>query len=85
MPIVSLGMLAAFFVMRGQSIASVTVIGLGWFVVFFGIAALVDPNIPRAAGKFGSHLPRRYKLIAGLIGLVALLCSLASSYYVLTR
>lgn len=87
-PLISLSMAVAFFsveVMNNMSTGVAVVVGVGWFVVFFGIAALIDPNIVRAAGKYGAHLPGRYKLIAGLIGVAAVVCSLASSYYVLTR
>ena len=84
-PLIMLGMLAAVFGGQGPSVGVAVVIGLGWFIVFFGIAALFDPNIVRAAGKFGTHLPRRYKLIAAAIGLAALVCSLASSYFVLMQ
>lgn len=45
------------------------------FVVCFGVAGLIDPNIFRAAGKYGSQLPARYKLIVGAVGLAALAIS----------
>jgi predicted Zn finger-like uncharacterized protein len=38
-------------------------------LVLLGIAGLIDPNITRAVGKYGKHLPLHYKLIAwGLMG-----------------
>ena len=38
-------------------------------LVLVGIAGLIDPNICRALGKYGTHLPFTYKLIAyGLVG-----------------
>ena len=33
-------------------------------LVLVGIAGLIDPNICRALGKYGTHLPFHYKLIA---------------------
>jgi hypothetical protein len=83
-PLVLLGMAGVFFGASARSLAAVVVVGLGPFAIFYGIAALIDPNIVRAAGKFGTHLPRRYKLIAGLVGIAALACSLPLSYLMLT-
>lgn len=84
-PIVGLGMLAALFGAQHVNLAVVTVVCLGPFGIFFGIAALIDPNIVRAAGKFGSHLPSRYKWIAAGVGLAALLCSLPLAWLMLSR
>jgi hypothetical protein len=84
-PLVILGMLLAFFAMRDLTIGAVMLVALGPFVVFFGIAALVDPDIARAASKFGGHLPTRYKLIALAVGLAALACSLTLAFLILAR
>ena len=51
------------------------VMAMGPVVLCFGLAALWDPNIVRAAGKYGDHLPKRYKLIAVLVGIVSLVLS----------
>lgn len=56
-------------------IKGLIILALGPFVVFYGFAALVDPNIARAVGKYGKHLPTRYKIIGGVIGLAALAVS----------
>jgi len=56
-------------------IKGLIILALGPFVFFYGLAALVDPNIPRAVGKHGKHLSTRYKIIGGVIGLVALAVS----------
>jgi hypothetical protein len=86
-PVIALGMLAAFFAGgRGAtSFAEVVVIGLGPFGVFYGIAGLVNPDILRAATKYGGHLPRRYKLIAAAVGVAALACSLPLTLSLLSR
>jgi len=85
LPIIGLGMLAALFAMQDLTMGAVVIIGLGPFAIFYGIAALIDPNIVRAAGKFGTHLPVRYKLIALGVGLAALVCSLGLMYVVWSR
>lgn len=56
-------------------IKGLIILALGPFVVFYGLAALVDPNIVRAVGKYGKHQSTRYKIIGGVIGLVALAVS----------
>jgi predicted Zn finger-like uncharacterized protein len=33
-------------------------------LILIGIAGLIDPNVCRALGKYGTHLPMHYKLIA---------------------
>jgi predicted Zn finger-like uncharacterized protein len=33
-------------------------------LILIGIAGLIDPNVCRALGKYGTHLPIHYKLIA---------------------
>lgn len=39
-------------------------------MVCLGIAGLISPNVVRACGKFGGHLPVRYKIMGwGVIGL----------------
>ena len=56
-------------------IKGLVILALGPFVVFYGLAALVDPNIVRAVGKYGKHLSTRYKIIGGVIGVAALAVS----------
>lgn len=69
---------------RQTSVAGLFLIVLGPFAVFLGVAGLVDPNIVRAAGKYGKHLPLRYKRIALLIGVAAAACSVALAFLVLS-
>lgn len=83
--LVILGMLLAFFALRDLTIGARTLVAIGPFVVFFGIAALVDPDIARAATKFGGHLPRRYKRIVRAVGLAALACSLTLAFLILSQ
>lgn len=79
-PLVILGMLAAAFGQKQMTTGGATLLGIGPFGLFYAIAALIDPNIVRAAGKYGKHLPARYKMIAGAIGVVALITGLTLSY-----
>lgn len=74
-PIMLLGMGVSIATWKGPEMPRLIVLGLGPFAIFYSIAALIDPNIVRAAGKFGAHLPSRYKIIAGVIGLGALIAS----------
>lgn len=74
-PLMLIGMAIAVATWKGPTMAPLVIVGLGPFVLFCSIAALIDPNIARAAGKYGTHLPARYKLIAGLVGLAALVAA----------
>lgn len=56
-------------------IKGLIILAFGPFAVFYGFAALVDPNIVRAVGKYGKHLSMRYKIIGGVIGVAALAVS----------
>ena len=46
------------------------------------MAGLISPNVLRAAGKYGKHLPIHHKLIAGGFGLVALAICLLLAFVV---
>ncbi|MFO0819096.1 MAG: hypothetical protein U1A77_14215 [Pirellulales bacterium] len=84
-PLMILGMLAAAFGQKQMTTGGATLLGIGPFGLFYAIAALIDPNIVRAAGKYGKHLPARYKMIAGAIGVVALITGLTLSYLTWSR
>lgn len=72
-PTLSLGILLSIFAVREMNLATVTIAGLGPMIVLFSIAGLVDPNVVRAVGKHGTHLPKKYKLAAAVIALVGFL------------
>lgn len=45
------------------------VIGLVPLLIMLGVAGLISPNVVRAMGQFGGHLPSHYKVIGwGLMG-----------------
>ena len=71
LPIMFLGWLASMFGMKEPSPAAIALSALAPLVFFFSIAALIDPNLPRAAGKFGGHLSLQYKLTASAVALGA--------------
>jgi len=51
-------------------------LALGPFALTLGIAGLISPNVLRAAGKHGKHLPLGYKSTAAAFGLAGLLLCL---------
>lgn len=78
MRMVSGGMLAAGIIMVVGSIAMnaanqgvyLAIIALAPLALILGIAGLISPNVVRACGKYGGHLPWQYKAIGyGLMGL----------------
>ncbi|MCH5374359.1 MAG: hypothetical protein JJ992_10295, partial [Planctomycetes bacterium] len=80
MRLVSGGMVLAGIVLMGVNHAKavmhdevyIIALMLGPFALAFGVAGAISPNVVRAAGKYGKHLPSRYKWIAAAVGLVAL-------------
>ncbi len=80
MRLVSGGMILAGLVLMGVNHAKavmddevyIIALILGPFALAFGVAGAISPNVVRAAGKYGKHLPSHYKWIAGAVGLVAL-------------
>jgi predicted Zn finger-like uncharacterized protein len=53
-----------------QGVVSLTILMLTPLMFVLGIAGLISPNVVRACGKYGGHLPPRYKAIGwGLMGL----------------
>jgi predicted Zn finger-like uncharacterized protein len=78
MRLISGAMLALGLVMTVGSLALnaangtvyLAVIGLAPLCLILGIAGLISPNVVRACGKYGGHLPWQYKAIGyGLMGL----------------
>jgi len=69
-----------FFMDRTQGAVYIVALLLAPLALIMGVAGMISPNIVRAAGKFGAHLPWHYKAIgAGLmvlylivLGLIAL-------------
>ena len=82
MRLVACGMLAFGIVLTVGSLALeaatgmvyMAVVGLAPLMLVLGIASLISPNVVRAIGKYGGHLPWHYKAIGwGLIVLSLLL------------
>lgn len=85
LPLMILGMALCVATRRRLSVGALMLIAMGPIAIVYGIAGLFDPNIFRAAGKYGGHLPFRTKLIAVLVGLVGLACSLLLAVLLLMR
>jgi len=79
--VIAVTILGTLLVMTFEKIdiKGLIILAFGPFAVFYGFAALVDPNIARAVGKYGKHLSMRYKIIGGVIGVAALAVSGAMS------
>ncbi|MFO0904986.1 MAG: hypothetical protein U0939_18415 [Pirellulales bacterium] len=85
LPLMLLGWLAAMFGVKHPTTGAIALTALAPFVFCFSIAALIDPNLPRAAGKFGGHLSARYKLAAGAVALGAAVVGGLSLWWRMSR
>ena len=74
-PVALIGLALCIATWDEMSVPKLMLIVFAPFALAYGAAAVVDPNIVRAAGKYGEHLPGKYKLIALAVGLVALALS----------
>jgi hypothetical protein len=95
MRLISGGMLGLGLFLLGMNMVSDALQGavylapvfLGPLMLVLGIAGLVSPNVVRAGGKFGGHLPWHYKaMFYGLLGIwfiiaIVMAISLAASGY----
>lgn len=73
--LLGLVMLAATFVMdRTQGAIYLGPLALAPLALILGVAGMISPDVVRAAGKYGGHLPWQYKAVAwGLMGLCAVI------------
>jgi hypothetical protein len=71
MTVLGLILLVATFVMdRTQGMIYLAPLALAPLALILGVAGAISPNVVRAAGKYGGHLPGHYKATAwGLMGL----------------
>ena len=56
---------------------------LGPFVMMLGLGGIVDPRIAFSLGKYGTHLPWYFKLIAVVLGIVGAGLSIMLAFYYL--
>jgi hypothetical protein len=73
----AIGLLVNHFVPDGQSVARLMLMSLGPIVLLLGIGGAVEPKVLWALGKYGEHLPAKYRIIGGCLGGVGLLLALA--------
>ena len=67
----------AGFAMFLAGTAFVAVVGLTPLALILGTAGLISPNVVRALGKYGGHLPWHYKAIGYcLVGLYCVVFAL---------
>lgn len=62
--------------------ASLMILSLAPVALFVGIGGAVEPKILWAMGKYGEHLPIKYKVIGGVLGFAGLLFGLALVFLV---
>ena len=81
LPLAILGLVLTVATCNKPDIARLLLIVFGPFAVTYSIAALIDPNLVRAVGKYGKHLSLRYKLVSSVFGIVAVIIALLLASY----
>ncbi len=64
----AIGLLLNHFLIESQGMARLMLLCLGPLALFLGIGGMVEPKIFWSVGKYGKHLPVRYKVIGGVLG-----------------
>lgn len=72
----ALGLVANHFVGAGVSVARLFILILGPAGLLLGLGGIVEPKIVWSVGKYGQHLPVKYKIIGVALAAAGVLVTL---------
>jgi hypothetical protein len=72
----AVGLLINHFMPESQSAARLMLLCLGPMALLLGIGGSVEPKVIWSLGKFGQHLPLKYKIIGGSLAGVGVVLTL---------
>lgn len=78
----ALGLLANHFMADSQNSVSLMILALAPIALLLGIGGIVEPKVIWSLGKYGTHLPFKYKLVGGVLGVLGLVVSLVLVFFV---
>lgn len=70
----ALGLLLNHFM--SQTSVSLGILCIGPLALFLGIGGAIEPKVLWSLGKYGEHLPIKYKIIGGILGGAGVLVTL---------
>ena len=71
-----------FLGVEAQGAARLMILSIGPIAFMIGLGGIVEPKILWALGKYGDHLPFKYKVIGGILGGIGLLLTLVLVFLV---
>src|SRR5687768_5094934 len=72
----ALGLIVNHFMAGSQSAVNLMILAIGPMGLLLGIGGIVEPKVIWALGKYGEHLPLKYKVIGGALGVAGVLVTL---------
>ena len=76
------GLAVNHFLGGGLSVARLFLLVLGPAGLLLGIGGMVEPRIVWSVGKYGQHLPVKYKVVGGALAAVGVVVSLVLAFVV---
>lgn len=77
-----IGLLLNHFMAESQTVARLMILCLAPLGVFVGLGGIVEPRIVWSIGKYGAHLPLKYKLIGGALAAAGVIATLFLVFFV---
>lgn len=72
----AIGLLVNHFMGESLGVARMMLLCLGPLALLLGVGGAIEPKILWALGKYGQHLPTKYKIIGGILAGAGVLVTL---------
>ena len=76
------GLLLNHFLADSQQVVRLMILCFGPLGLFVGLGGIVEPRIIWSVGKYGAHLPLKYKLIGGGLAAAGVVVTLLLVFFV---
>lgn len=76
------GLILNHWLAESQLVARLMILCFGPLGLFVGLGGIVEPKIVWSVGKYGAHLPLKYKLIGGTLAAAGVAVTLVLVFFV---
>ncbi|MBC7853581.1 MAG: hypothetical protein IAF94_09105 [Pirellulaceae bacterium] len=78
----AIGLLLNHWMAESQNTVRLMILCLGPMMLFLGIGGIVEPRIFWSLGKYGQHLPIKYKFMGGALGAAGVVVTIVLVFFV---
>jgi len=71
-----IGLLVNHWMAQSQNVVGLMILCLGPMAAFLGLGGAIEPRIVLSVGKYGQHLPLKYKIMGGALAGLGLIVTL---------